>query len=195
MTGEHYPQEYIRGLIESLGCCPPGRFCTFKEIFARTPGDTRMLQQIKAIEIFKYHRSQREGRAIEWEEALDLWKAEGHAAAFGGVPVAAPGNGPNGATRELIEELACCPRGYYCTFKEILVRFAPRDSRTLMQLKCLELFKYQRSEQDRRPWDWNEALDRWVQEGYAATFARLFRDGCKFADLYAAVMRETPRSP
>ncbi|MBU1910199.1 MAG: hypothetical protein KJ726_09130, partial [Verrucomicrobia bacterium] len=172
-------QESSRRLIESLGCCPPGCFCTFKELFVRSPGNTRVLQQIKDLEVFKYHRGQREHRAIDWKEALALWKAEGHAAGLDHVEE------PNGSVRELIEDLACCPKGHYCTLKEILVLFAPRNSRTLMQLKCLEIFKYERSKHVQREIDWNEALDLWVSEKHAVSFARLFHEGCRIAELYA----------
>lgn len=71
-----------RELIEELGCCSKGHYCTLKEILIRCPRDARMLAQIKCLEKFKYERSEREHRAIEWEEALDLWIAEGHAQRF-----------------------------------------------------------------------------------------------------------------
>jgi hypothetical protein len=99
----------------------------------------------------------------------------------------------NGKNRELIEELGCCPKGHYCTLKEILIR-SPRDTRMLMLIKCLEKFKYERSEREQREIGWDEALDRWIAEGRADTFARLFRDGVSVGELYAAVLNE-PSKP
>lgn len=92
-------------------------------------------------------------------------------------------------TREFIEDISsgCCPRGHYCTLKEILVR-VPRDARTLMQIKCIEKIKYERSVRESRGVDWDEALDIWIEEGFAERFAELYRDGKRLNELYHDVI-------
>lgn len=95
--------------------------------------------------------------------------------------------------RELIEEMGCCPTGHYCTLKEVLIR-CPRDTRTLVLIKCLEKFKYERSEREQRALDWEGALDLWIAEGRADLFARLFREDTRVEELYRAVMNE-PAKP
>ncbi len=91
-------------------------------------------------------------------------------------------------TRELIEEICdgCCPRGHYCTLKEILLR-VPRNARTLMQIKCIEKLKYERSVAERRAVDWDEALDIWVNERFAERYAAAYRDGIRLEELYMLV--------
>lgn len=220
-------RERMRTLIEEIACCPPGHYCTLKEILCRAPRQAREILQIKCVEKFKYERSQHEGRAIDWHEALDLWIAEGYAAAFdrvlhegstfielfraiaSAIPPPADAQRPaeKDATgrekprdthkqdehmRALIEDIACCPHGHYCTLKEVLCR-APRKAREILQIKCVEKFKYERSHGEKRAIEWHEAFDLWIAEGYAAAFAVVFHDGIAFAELYRAVMQHRQR--
>lgn len=101
-------------------------------------------------------------------------------------------NNATNRNRELIEELGCCSKGHYCTLKEVLIR-CPRDARMLAQIKCLERFKYERSERERRALEWEDALELWIGEGHARRFARAFREGMRVEELYRAVMDESER--
>lgn len=91
--------------------------------------------------------------------------------------------------RELIEDICagCCPPGQYCTLKEILIRI-PRDTRTMVQIKCIEKLKYERSKALRRDIGWDEAHKIWIGEGHAERFARIYRKGIRMMDLYSAIM-------
>ena len=91
--------------------------------------------------------------------------------------------------RDLIEDLCsdCCRVGHYCTLKEITAR-APRDARIMIQIKCIEKFKYERSQQAGHDIGWNEAFLTWIQEGFADRFSRLYHSGVQIARLYGAVM-------
>lgn len=91
--------------------------------------------------------------------------------------------------RELTEDICagCCPPGQYCTLKEILIR-SPRDTRTMVQIKCIEKLKYERSKANGRDIGWNEAHEIWIQEGYAQEFAQLYRHGIRIEKLYSAIM-------
>jgi hypothetical protein len=93
-----------------------------------------------------------------------------------------------GISRELIDDICsgCCSSDHYCTLKEILIR-VPRDARTLIQIKCIEKLKYERSVEESRGVDWDEALDIWINEGFAERFARAYRDNIRLADLYPAI--------
>lgn len=94
--------------------------------------------------------------------------------------------------RQLIEEIGCCPHGCYCTLKEILIR-APRDVRVLVQIKCIEKFKYERSADAKKDIGWEEAFRLWVDEGHAAAFARHFDEGAHFGEVYRAVMDDAAK--
>ena len=91
--------------------------------------------------------------------------------------------------RALVEEMGCCPAGTYCIHKEILAR-AHRDSRMLMQLRCIEKFKYERSERAGCDIGWNHAMELWVSEGRAEGYAHHYREDLNFKELYHAIMQE-----
>ena len=95
--------------------------------------------------------------------------------------------------RELIEDLCsdCCRPGHYCTLKEITAR-APHDARTMLMIKCIEKYKYVRSQQAGHDIGWNEAFLTWIQEGLAERFSRLYHPGVRLAGLYCAVMDRHP---
>ena len=77
--------------------------------------------------------------------------------------------------RKLLEEICDgCDVGY-CTLKEILMSSGLSD-RQALQIKMIEKFKYVWSEHRDQPYDFNEAGLRFVQDGYATEFARLYED-------------------
>lgn len=87
----------------------------------------------------------------------------------------------------LVERIAGCSCGHYCTHKEILFT-APHTARTLLQFKCTEKLKYERGKWYDRPVDWNEAGTLWAREGYAARFASFYSMELHHDDLYCLVM-------
>lgn len=89
---------------------------------------------------------------------------------------------------DLVNDLCsgCCSPDKYCTLKEVLVR-APRDARTMVQIKCIEKFKYERSKRDKKDIGWNEAVRMWIDEGYADRFVEGYREGVRLDDLYYKV--------
>lgn len=96
------------------------------------------------------------------------------------------------SNRTLIDDLCsgCCSPNKYCTLKEILAR-APRDTRTMMQIKCIEKLKYERSKKDELDIGWDQAFRIWIDEGYAERFSRLFCDGIGLSELYSRVMNHS----
>jgi len=104
---------------------------------------------------------------------------------------------PHQENRALIDDVChgCCSPNKYCTLKEILAR-SPRDARTMIQIKCIEKLKYERSSAAGNDIGWRDASDLWIREGYAEAFARLYRGGMKVNTIYTAVMKSTaPATP
>ena len=90
--------------------------------------------------------------------------------------------------KDLIEEIVrdYCPKpGCYCILKEIMMR---TDPRSLIQLKCLEVFKFERSRVEKREIGWDEAMDLWVKEGYAERFDGIYKDGISPVEGYIQTM-------
>jgi hypothetical protein len=92
--------------------------------------------------------------------------------------------------RALIDDICsgCCPPSNYCTLKEILVR-SPRDARTLVQIKCIEKFKYERSAVAMVDIGTARANMAWVDDGCAEAFAENYRKGMSVDTIYGLVMK------
>ena len=91
--------------------------------------------------------------------------------------------------RGLLDDICAdyCSPDHYCILKEFLVHSAPA-SRLLMQMKCVEKFKYERSQRAGREVAWAEAMQQWVDEGLANKFSQVYKEELKFRDLYKAVL-------
>jgi len=63
-------------------------------------------------------------------------------------------NLPASMVNELCEH---CPEDHYCILKELCVRCSLLDDRFMIQMKCIEIFKYEESKRQQKPIDWNEA--------------------------------------
>ncbi len=96
---------------------------------------------------------------------------------------------PHDNVRQLILDVACCAPDHYCPLKEILIR-APRDPRSILQIKCLDQFKYERSESAGHDIQIEGAMNLWISEGHAASFASHYREGIRLKEIYALIMRD-----
>ncbi|MFA4952872.1 MAG: hypothetical protein WC584_01470 [Candidatus Pacearchaeota archaeon] len=92
--------------------------------------------------------------------------------------------------REIIEDVCCDENceGKYCILKEIVL-LSDRGDRFLEQTKCVERFKYERSNLLGRDIGWEEAHKIWIQEGFAQKFAELYEDGMKNGHIYKLIMQ------
>lgn len=76
---------------------------------------------------------------------------------------------------KLLDECSCATcKESYCFLKELIIVTHKYDHRTIFQLKLIEIFKYLESEKDKQDIGWDEALLRWVDQGYAASFATYY---------------------
>ncbi len=99
--------------------------------------------------------------------------------------------------RRLLDEIGAdyCPEGRYCIFKEFLIASHP-SRRLLVQLKCCDKFKLERSTKVDKDIGWDETLRLWVSEKHAHRFADAYGDDKSVRDIYRDTMREhTAPSP
>lgn len=61
----------------------------------------------------------------------------------------------------------------YCFYKWVIGEMHSHP-RLLVQLKCIEIFKWELSSAADRDVGGNEASEKWVTEGYAAAFAEVY---------------------
>lgn len=92
------------------------------------------------------------------------------------------------AHREVVEDISeSCPPGKYCILKEIVLNSGMSD-RLLVQLKCIEKFKFEKSEVCGKDIGWEEAHKEWIRGGYSEQFRKIYREGMSFRDIYPAVL-------
>lgn len=94
--------------------------------------------------------------------------------------------------KKMLNELCsdcCCSSDHYCFLKEFMVECNP-SPRLLIQLKCIEKFKYEISEKETRDIGWTEAVDRWASEGYAERFARFYSEDKKYTVIYKEIISD-----
>ena len=93
--------------------------------------------------------------------------------------------------RRLLEEIGedyCCQKDKYCIFKEFLISAHP-SKRLLVQLKCVDKWKFESSEQEHGDIGWDKAMSSWMSEGYAEAFAEAYAEGKSTKDIYTETMK------
>jgi len=90
--------------------------------------------------------------------------------------------------KDILEDVCSdyCQKDHYCILKEFLISSHP-SPRLLLQLKCCDKFKMERSKELQEDIGWHGAMSRWVSEGYAKRFADFYTEGVKFSTLYKKV--------
>ena len=76
--------------------------------------------------------------------------------------------------------------GEYCILKEVLLKQDISD-RTLIQLKCIEKYKYEISNYQKRDIGWEETFQRWVEDGHAEKFAEVYQDSLTFLEIWEKI--------
>ena len=94
------------------------------------------------------------------------------------------------AHKEVLEDViaACCPKPEgYCILKEMMMHNGSGD-RTLVQLKCIEVFKYEQSRAEGRDVGWEGVHKAWVDGGFAKAFSEVYQEGMRSVDAYIQTM-------
>jgi hypothetical protein len=66
-------------------------------------------------------------------------------------------------------------KGEHCLLKEF-ARHIGHSERTLAQMMCIDIFKYEEISAQKGDIGWEEATRLWVQRGHAQTFAELYQE-------------------
>lgn len=82
-----------------------------------------------------------------------------------------------------------CSMTGYCTLKEILLVTQHLDDRVLVQMKCIEIFKYEQSEKEGYDIGWSEAGMRWVDQLWASHFADVYDPNKKPRIIYQEIKK------
>jgi len=96
----------------------------------------------------------------------------------------------NNRVPELLDELVCegCSNSY-CFIKTFVESLNPKPF-VLIQLKCIEYFKWEESEKKGFDIGWEEACMRWAIDGYASCFNHVFDEELTAKDNYRLTMEK-----
>ena len=85
---------------------------------------------------------------------------------------------------EALQELSCdeCSKAY--CFLKFVLKHHQVDRRVLVQLKCIEKFKYEESFVEGRDLGEEESTFRWIDNGYAKAFSEVFSENKGFEQIY-----------
>jgi len=89
----------------------------------------------------------------------------------------------------IVDELAdTCPcQDQYCSLKEFVFHMA-RDPRLLVQMKCMEKFKYEESNKKKYDIGWKKACEDWVELGFAEKFAKAYDEKKSINQIYKEIL-------
>lgn len=87
-----------------------------------------------------------------------------------------------------IAEECHCGKGY-CFFRKLIETMHP-DMRMLIQMKCIEKFKYEESERQGKDIGWHKAGMQWVDDGLAANFAEVYCEDLTVKEIYLRTIKK-----
>lgn len=79
----------------------------------------------------------------------------------------------------LLDSLCDNCNGSYCFLKELLHMNSLYDKRLLVQIKCMEIFKYEIGEKVNKDIGWEETAKQWYEIKYAEYFAQAYDEELK----------------
>jgi len=88
---------------------------------------------------------------------------------------------------EICEDSSCHYNGDYCILKE-LIEAIGTDPRILIQLKCVEKFKYEQSEINKKDIGWQAAWILW-SEKHAENFAKYYDPELTYKEIYKKIIK------
>ena len=75
----------------------------------------------------------------------------------------------------------------WCILKEILLS-KHTDPRFLTQIKCIEHFKWEESQTQKRDIGWSEAHQLWIDDGFAEAFAKFYNEDQTAEQIYKSII-------
>ena len=82
-----------------------------------------------------------------------------------------------------------CNPTQYCILKEFLTSMHP-SPRLLIQLKCIEKFKYEMNKDAKEELPMGTVIIIWAEEGYAERFANEYNEDDSYKEIYERIMKK-----
>jgi len=90
--------------------------------------------------------------------------------------------------KKLDEVVAPYCKCEYCLLKEIQ-KSKKIDPRFLMQLKCIEHFKWEESQTRKVDIGWAEANVLWIERGFAEAYAKFYNEDLTAEEIYQEIIK------
>ncbi len=88
---------------------------------------------------------------------------------------------------DICQNCDCHAKNPYCTLVEFFLHILSQDGdreRTLVQIKCVEKYKYELGVKHSREFGWNDAFMEWVKSGLSKRFAEVYDPELPLNDIY-----------
>ena len=88
-----------------------------------------------------------------------------------------------------------CEKQEYCPLEELVLHaiqmhFTAAAERMFMQHKCVEKFKDIASKEVGKDIGWKNAYMKWAEDGMAVKFAKVFKAGMKFKEIWGLLEKQ-----
>jgi len=92
---------------------------------------------------------------------------------------------------EMLDDICSeyCPKGKHCVLKLFMLS-AHTDPRILIQMKCVEKYKYEINKNQEDEMSWEEAWLSWIENGYSEKFANEYEEELSYTKIYKEIMRD-----
>jgi len=88
-----------------------------------------------------------------------------------------------------MNEVCSCDKDKYCLLKEIIC-CSHNDARFLIQLKVIEIFKYNKSKELGYDLGWELSHIEWVSCGAAKKFAEVYNEDLSAVEIYKKIFSD-----
>jgi hypothetical protein len=96
--------------------------------------------------------------------------------------------------KEILDELVCDQCDHeYCFLKKFIESLHPEPI-VLRQLKCIEMFKWEKNKDIDKEMGWNDAANLWASDGYASAFRKIYDEDLSIREVYKRTIEEVRKA-
>lgn len=93
---------------------------------------------------------------------------------------------------DICQDCDCHAAKPYCTLVEFFLHLLSQEGdreRTMVQIKCVEKYKYELGVNNNKEYVWNDAFMEWVKNGFSKRFAEVYDPKLKLAEIYRKTIK------
>lgn len=86
-------------------------------------------------------------------------------------------------TKTLLKELCGDCNKEYCFIQELILHDAKYSNRLVVQMKLIEVYKWEQSQITNTELSWSETMTKWSESGLAAKFAEVYKEELSYKQI------------